>query len=171
MKQIRFFWNRMYYGLFDYHSRTQMFLFKIVGRLTLFLLQKIDTAKREKWRVNYNVAARTLSSDTKRSTAIRIADVTMMAFTALLTWTFINLLSMFFPGVALYHADKFTFLIITAIPCLSINYLILWKKDRYLRYFKLFQKASRKSNMIWIFISMMCLVLAITMFIISLIVM
>ena len=78
---------------------------------------------------------------------------------------------MLLPCVSLILVDKTTFCIITAIPSLTINYFILWRKDKYLEYFEVFQKTSQKRNIRWSFISMMCLLLVLTFFILSLCVM
>lgn len=170
MKQVIFFWNRLYYGIFDYNRLTQIFIYKIFVRLLFCFKHKQNVVRRDKI-IILNKNAISALSDTKCSTVLMIADVTMLAFTALLIWTLINLMSMLLPCVSLILVDKTTFCIITAIPSLTINYFILWRKDKYLEYFEVFQKTSQKRNIRWSFISMMCLLLVLTFFIPSLCVM
>lgn len=160
MKQVVFFWNRLYFGFFDYNRRTQIFIYRIFVHL-LFSLRHKQKVRR------FNNEAISALSDTKFSTVLMIADITMLAFTALLTWTLMNLMSMFLPCVSLATLDEINFCVITAIPSLAINYFMLWRKDKYLEYFELFQKTSRNLNTRWIFISMMCMSLSLTFFILS----
>lgn len=167
MKQVIFFWNRLYYCIFDYNRRTQIFIYKIFAHLLFCLQHKQNMVRRDKTMISSNNAINALS-DTKCSTVLMIADITILAFTALLIWTSINLMSILLPCVSLVLTDKITFCIITAIPSLTINYFILWRKDKYLEYFEVFQKTSEKLNTRWSFISMMCLLLSLTFFILSL---
>ena len=77
-------------------------------------------------------------------------------------------MSILIPDVSLVGVDKITFVIVSVIPGLTINYFFIWRKNKYLEYFELFQKSSKKRNTIWCIISMICFVLAWVLFIFSL---
>lgn len=172
MKQIIYFWNRLYYGMFDSNRRMDVFLYKYVHSLirSLYNLTHKQKISKQRDKTNFNKAISALS-DPIISTNAMLADIEIVWFTGLLTYTLINLMSILIPEVSLVGVDKKTFFIITAIPCITINYLFLWRKKKYLVYFEVFQKGSQKLNTIWCFISMICFVLAWGFFIFSLCIM
>lgn len=172
MKRIIYFWNRLYYGMFECFRRTDVYLYKYVHRITRALYNMLHKTKISKQRdkTNFNKAISALS-DPIISTNAMLTDIQIIWFTALLTMTLINLMSILIPEVSLIGVDKKTFFIITAIPCITINYFLLWRKNKYLEYFELFQKSSKKRNTIWCFISIICFVLAWVLFIFSLCIM
>lgn len=173
MKRIIYFWNRLYYGMYDCNKRREIFMYKIfvhpLIRSLYNLLHKTRVSK-QRDKTNFNKAISALS-DPIIGTALMIADILMITFTALLTWTLINLVSLLLPNVSLVGVDKITFFIISAIPVLTINYFFIWRKKKYLEYFEIFQKSSQKRNTIWCFVSMICVVLAWVLFIFSLCIM
>lgn len=130
---------------------------------------KTKIAKRRD-KTNFNKAIGALSNPIIGTSAM-LADIEIVWFTGLLTYTLINLMSILIPEVSLVGVDKKTFFIITAIPCIIINYLFLWRKKKYLEYFEAFQKGSKKLNTIWCFVSIICFVLAWVLFIFSLCIM
>ena len=140
---------------------------KVFVRLLSCILHKLNVARCDMMTILNENTIHALS-DAKCSTVLMIADVTILAFTALLTWTLINMISLLLPYASLTLMDKTSFCIVTAIPSLMINYFILWRKDKYLEYFEVFRKSSQKQNRIWSLISMACLLLALMSFILSL---
>lgn len=172
MKRIIYFWNRLYFGMFECYRRTDVYLYKYIHpiiRALYNLLHKTKISKRRD-KTKFNKAISALS-DPIISTNAMLADIEIVWFTALLTYTLINLMSILIPEVSLVGVDKKTFFIITAIPCIIINYLFLWRKKKYLEYFEAFQKGSQKLNTIWCFVSIICFVLAWVLFIFSLCIM
>lgn len=169
MKQVIYFWNRLYYGMYDCNKRREIFMYKIfVHRLIRSLYNLLHKTKVSKQRdkTNFNKAISALSNPII-GTALMIADILMITFTALLTWASINFMSLLLPSVSLVGVDKITFVIVSVIPVLTINYFFIWRKKKYLEYFELFQKSSKKRNTIWCIISMICFVLAWVLFIFS----
>lgn len=169
MKRVIYFWNRLYYGMFDCNRRTDVFLYKYVHLITRSLYNFLHKTKMEKRRDKtiFNNAINALS-DPILSSSSTITDIQIFTFTALLTWTSINFMSILIPDVSLVGVDKITFFIISVIPGLTINYFFIWRNNKYLEYFELFQKSSKKQNTIWCIISMICFVLAWVLFIFSL---
>ena len=172
MKRIIYFWNRLYFGMFECYRRTDVYLYKYIHpiiRALYNLLHKTKISKRRD-KTMFNKAISALS-DPIISTNAMLADIEIVWFTGLLTYTLINLMSILIPEVSLVGVDKKIFFIITAIPCITINYLFLWRKKKYLEYFEAFQKGSQKLNTIWCFVSIICFVLAWVLFIFSLCIM
>ena len=158
MKQIEWFWNRMYFSIFDFNKETQLLLNRFVDNL----LKHIFCSKKTFVRMpplQFWLLQELLS------------DYVMIIFTCLLFWSLANFVSILFPCLSLVHLDKKTFILVCAVPCLLINYVFLWRKDRHLKYFELFAKENRKVKRKWNYITLVCLLLSFVMFIFSMIVM
>lgn len=130
MKQIEWFWNRMYFSIFEFYKKTKV------------LPIRFSTS-----------------------------DYIMMAFTCLLEWALANFISILFPCLSLAHLDKKTFIFVTGVPCLLINYYFLWRKDKHFKYFEVFAKENRKVKRKWNYITLTCLLFSFVMFIFSMVVM
>ena len=172
MEQVIYFWNRLYYGMYECNRRTDVFLYKYIHSLirSLYNLLHKEKISKRRDKTNFNKAIGALSNPIIGTSAM-LADIEIVWFTGLLTYTLINLMSILIPEVSLVGVDKKTFFIITAIPCIIINYLFLWRKKKYLEYFEAFQKGSKKLNTIWCFVSIICFVIAWVLFIFSLCIM
>lgn len=158
MKHIELFWNWLYFCVYEWNKITQLAINRVAEALVSCF---VPNAKRyirmpplQFWLLQ-----------------ITISDVMMLAFTALLVWTLFNFASILCPRVSLVPLDKWTFCLITVIPSYLINHLLLWRKDKYLKYFERFSKTSPKLKRIWLFISILFLPLAWLMFIYSMMIM
>ena len=101
----------------------QLFYYKIVLAVSNGMLQ---CCGRKSLKAKKNVIDALV--DDRCSTIILVADVTMMAFTTLPTWTMINFISMIFPCLSLVRAGKIVFLIISAVPVLFVKLLDVMEK-------------------------------------------
>lgn len=158
MKHIELFWNWLYFCVYEWNKITQLAINRVAEALVSCF---VPNAKRyirmpplQFWLLQTS-----------------ISDVMMLAFTALLVWTLFNFASILCPRFSLVPLDKWTFCLITGIPCYLINHLLLWRKDKYLKYFERFSKTSSKLKRIWLFISILFLPLAWLMFIFSMMIM
>ena len=158
MKHIELFWNWLYFCVYEWNKITQLAINMVAEALVSCF---VPNAKRyirmpplQFWLLQ-----------------ITISDVMMLAFTALLVWTLFNFASILCPRVSLVPLDKWTFCLITVIPSYLINHLLLWRKDKYLKYFERFSKTSPKLKRIWLFISILFLPLVWLMFIYSMMIM
>lgn len=161
--KLQQYFNKNRFSYDKYMNRMQLYYYKVVLCISNSVLQ---CCKRKPLKAKKNVIEALV--DAKCSTIILVADVTMLAFTALLLWTMINFTSMIFPWLSLVHTEKITFCIITVFPVLFINYRMLWRNDRYIEYFKIFQKATLISCRIWSIITGMCVLIVFALFIFSL---
>lgn len=167
MKKITYIWTRLYYGLFLYHSWTQILLHKALWVIPIRFLCKLGLLNKRKYdRLNKEVA-RSLT-DERISIVILITDATMLAFTALIVFTIANLISLLIPCASLAHLNRFEFILVTSILIVPINYYALWRKDKYLESFKEFRKSSSLRNWIWAITSISAVILALLLFILSL---
>jgi len=158
MKQIELFWNWLYFCFFEFNKKTQIVINEFMASLMAYIVPKSKRYIRMPPLPFY-------------LTQTLISDVTMLAFTALLEWTLFNFASILFPSVSLVHLNKISFCLISVTPCYLINYLFLWRKDKYLKYFERFAKASSKRKWIWLLISLPFLPLALLVFILSMTIM
>ena len=148
----------MYFSIFEFNKETQLLLNGFAENL----LKHIPYCKRMKVRI--------LSLPFEQL-QISLSDYTMIAFTCLLLWSLANFTSILFPCLSLVHLGKKTFILITGVPCLLINYFFLWRKDKHLKYFEVFAKENRKVKRKWNYITLACLLLSFVMFVFSMVVM
>lgn len=166
MKKVIYIWNRLYYGFFFYHSWSQILFYKIFWVIPISFLCDLGILNKKKYsRLSIEVA-RSLT-DEKISTVVLISDATILAFTALIVWTIANFLSLLIPRLSLVFLNRSSVILITSILVMPINYFILWKKNRYLEYFKKFHNSTPLRNWIWSIISISAMLFALLLFILS----
>lgn len=161
-----YIWNRLYYGHYCYNRWTQILLHRTFGMILIRILYRLGIINKEKYmRVNKE-AVRSLTNE-KFSITVLLSDTTMLAFTVLIVCTIANFIAILIPSASPAKLSRATFIIITAIVTLPINYFTLWRKDRYLEYFIEFRKTSSLRNRIWSIISISTMLLALLLFILS----
>ena len=166
MKKVMYIWNRLYYGHYCYNRWTQILYYRIFGMNLNRILYRLGILNKEKYmRVNKE-AVRSLTNE-KIGPIVLISDTTMLAFTALIVWTIANFTALLIPSASPAMLNRATFIVITAIVTIPINYFTLWRKDRYLEYFIEFRKTSSLRNRIWSIISISTMLLALLLFILS----
>jgi hypothetical protein len=90
-------------------------------------------------------------TDRRNSTVIWQVDVFMCILIGLISFSCINFLSALLGEII--ATNKFVFVSILLVPSLVINYYLLWKKDKYLLYFKEFDKEPKEVKRKWGWIS------------------
>ena len=166
MKKIIYIWNRLYYGHYYYNRWTQILYYRIFGMILIRIPYRLGMINKEKYmRVNKEVV-RSLTNE-KISTIVLLSDTSMLAFTTLILWTIANFTTLLIPSASPAMLNRATFIVITAIVTIPINYFTLWRKDRYLEYFIEFRKTSSLRNRIWSIMSISTLILALLLFILS----
>lgn len=166
MKKVIYIWNRLYYGFFFYHSWSQILYYKIFWIIPISFLCRLGILNKKYSSSNKEVV-RSLT-DEKLSTVLLISDATILAFTALIVWTIANFSSLLIPRLSLVFLNRSSFILITSILVMPINYFILWRKNRYLEYFKKFHNSTPLRNWIWAIVSIISIILALLLFILSL---
>ena len=161
-----YIWNRLYYGHYYYNRWTQILYYRIFGMNLIRFLYRLGIINEEKYMRAKKEAVRSLTNE-KISTIVLLSDTSMLAFTTLILWTIANFITLLIPSASPAKLSRATFIVITAIVTLPINYFTLWRKDRYLEYFIEFRKTSSLRNRIWSIISISTLILALLLFILS----
>lgn len=165
MKKVLYIWNRLYYGIYCYHSWSQILLYKILVRIPISILCQLGLLNQK--HKNENKEVRRSLTDEKLSTVILISDATILAFTVLIVCTIANFSSLLIPRLSLVFLNRSSFILIISILVMPINYFILWRKDKYLEYFKKFHSSTPLKNCIWSIVSIVALIIALLMFILS----
>lgn len=166
MKKIMYIWNRLYYGHYYYNRWIQLLLHRIFGMTLIRFLYRLGIINKEKYMRAKKEAVRSLTNE-MIGPIVLISDSTMLAFTALILCTIANFTALLIPSASPAKLSRATFIVITAIVVIPINYFTLWRKDRYLKYFIEFRKTSSLRNRIWSIISICTLILALLLFILS----
>lgn len=166
MKKLVYVWNRLYYGLFLYHSWTQLLWHRILWVIPIGFLCRVGLLNREKHNSRNKEVARSLT-DEKLSVVLLISNATMLAFTALIVWTIANLTSVLIPGASPAFLSRGAFMLVTAVLIVPINYFALWRGDKYLEYFSEFHRSSSSTNRTWSIVSICAVLLALLLFIYS----
>lgn len=166
MKKLVYVWNRLYYGLFLYHSWTQLLFHKILWVIPIGFLCRVGLLNKEKNDSRNKEVARSLT-DERLSVVLLISDATMLAFTTLIVWTIANLTSLLIPGASPAFLSRGAFILVTAVLIVPINYFALWRRDKYLEYFNEFRNSSPSTNRTWALVSIGAVLLALVLFIYS----
>ena len=141
MKKIDYFWNRLYYSIYCYHRCTQFYIHKIVWsaiKLSFSIFYQHDTSKEMKLDKKEKYVINSLT-DKRLSTIIMISDTSILALTMLLVWGVMNCLTNIIPFLSISSISFLSFVIISGIPSLAINHILIWRKERYLKYFNQFE--------------------------------
>lgn len=167
MKKLVYVWNRLYYGLFLYHSWTQLLWHRILWVIPIGFLCRVGLLNREKHDSLNKEVARSLT-DERLSVVLLISDATMLAFTTLIVCTIANLTSVLIPSASPAFLSRGAFILVTAVLIVPINYFALWRKDKYLEYFDKFRSSSSSTNRTWAIVSICAVLLALVLFVYSL---
>jgi hypothetical protein len=81
----------------------------------------------------------------------RLTDTIMLVLTAMVFFTFSNLLSVLI-GVVFFH-NQVAFMFLLLVPGLVVHYMFFWRNNRYLDHFKKFDKESVGKKRKWALIS------------------
>lgn len=166
MKKIIYIWNRLYYGHYCYNRWIQILYYRIFGMILIRIPYRLGMINKEKYMRASKETVRSLTNE-KFSVIVLLSDTSMLAFTTLILWTIANFTTLLIPSASPAKLNRATFIVITAIVTIPINYFTLWRKDRYLEYFIEFRKTSSLRNRIWSIISISTLILALLLFILS----
>ena len=134
MKYIELFWNRLYYCIFKCDKKTQTLLNRLFEGL-FYYLKSNRNRKGNNTRIPYNEIV-----------GICVSDYIMIGFTCLLIWTLYNFVSILLPCVSLQPLSKNVFILVSAVPGLSINYLFYGEKINILSIGRCLRKIRQESD-------------------------
>lgn len=92
-------------------------------------------------------------SNPKSGTINWLTDGFMILFVALIYFSILNFITIISGYIIWKDWSRLVFILLTVIPAIAINYFALWKNDKYLTYFKEFEKETREMKRKWAWIS------------------
>lgn len=148
MKNILRLWQRLHYNVFEFNKFTQIHIF---GFPVFFLLKNryVKKAYQKRGVQNPEKIVRNTLVNSKQSTITWLSDGFMCILIILLMFSILNIISAFWGTILLFQLNKILFVLICLIMSFVINYYTLWKDDKYLIYFKEFEKESREKKIKW----------------------
>jgi hypothetical protein len=170
MKEVLIFWQKIHYNLYKFNCFTQIYIFGLP--ITLLLKNKYIVKQYEKKGIkNPSDIVRKTLTNPKTSTVNWLTDGGMILLIGLIIFSLLNFITAI-AGYMLWANWSFlVYFIIIVIPSILINYFALWKNDRYLIYYKEFEKEPKRDRLKWAWISFSTIVIIVTLLIISFIIM
>jgi len=149
------FWNKIYYFtyIFDYHFH--LFCNKFF-RISPSIMNRIvkDSDKRKKVEEYYKVADEIVQRP-DFGISITRAGIVLNGLVLLLCYSTTN----YYRGIFQYHLNLKIFHYLTMlVVTLVINHFLLFKKSKYLQYFKEFDKLSNRERKKWAWITSFVLI-------------
>lgn len=91
----------------------------------------------------------------------RFVDIPIFLLSLLMFWNIVYGVAMLLSLSWICHIGKWPFVTISFVVTFILCYVCLWRNDKYMRYFKSFQKSSRWINICWVIVAYLCIVLAV----------
>lgn len=152
MDKVLFFWKKLHYNVYRFNCFTQLYVFGLP--ITLLLKNKFIIKQYEKRGVKNpgEIVKKTLVNP-KTSTVNWLTDGSMILLIAMIVFSMLNFITAI-AGYMIWANWQFLFyLILIGVPSVWINYQLLWKNDKYLTYFKEFEKEPKTIKQKWAWIS------------------
>lgn len=145
-------WQRVYFNVFAFNKFTQLYVF---GFPFLLLLRNkyIKEVYKKRGVADPEKLIKSVLVDRKNSSILWISDTFMCILVVFFVFTIVNLLSALVGVVLMASLNFWVFLTVCLISSMGINYLVLWKNNRYLEYFKIFDKETKSEKLKWAWIS------------------
>ncbi len=163
-------WHRVYFNVFAFNKFTQLY----VWGLPILLLLRNKYFKKAYQKRGVSDPEKTVRHalvGREDSTIVWITDGLMCGLVMIVILIITNLLSAAFGVLLLVRLSKFVFIAVAVVSTMGINYLILWKNDKYKAYFKKFEQESKDKKKKWAWISFGVVVVIILLLILSFMIM
>ena len=157
------FWNHIYYFIFLFECKTSL-LFRKVLNIIFYPITYIRCIKSslEKKGTSFKKIDKAVTkslNNSKYGNSITIADIHMGGILALLEYSIFNFIQAFLGKSLIQYIwenslNKFIFITGLLIMPNIINNHLLWKNDKYLSYFKEFDKEPKEVKQKWAWISL-----------------
>jgi len=170
MRNIEWFWNMIHYILYRWIVNVNNFLDYL---LPFYWINKIPAVKKHRSKngiSDTNIFFRKMINNPKNGASIMWAGVNIGGIIVLFEISIYFLIDAF-TGYNILIKENFEklqfvipiFIISIVIPY-SVNYLLLFKNNKYLNYFKEFDQLSTKKRIAWGFITLFVVLLAVGSF-------
>lgn len=152
MYTVLLFWQKLHYNVYKFNCFTQLYVFGLP--VTLFLKNKYVIKQ-------YNKRGVKNPSEIVRKTTTRPdvgavnwgTDTYMILFIAMITFSFLNFVTAISGYMIWANWSFLIYLILIGVPSVLINYFALWKDDKYLVYYKEFEREPKEVKQKWAWIS------------------
>lgn len=170
MNKALLFWQRLHYMVYKFNCFTQIYVFGLP--VTLLLKNKfiIEQYKKRGVKNPEEILKRTLTSP-QTSTVNWLTDGIMILLFSLIAFSILNFVTAIVGYMIWADWSFLIFLLIAGVPSVIVNYYALWKNDKYLLYYKEFEKQSKEEKRKWAWISFITVLLIILLLILSFVVM
>jgi hypothetical protein len=170
MKKVILFWQHIHYNVYKFNCFTQIYVFGLP--ITLLLKNKYIIKQYEKRGVhNPSDIVRRATTSPDIGVTNWATDGNMILLVAIIVFSILNFVTAI-AGYMIWADWSFLiFLLIAGVPSVMVNYYLLWKNDKYLVYYKEFEKEPKAVKRKWAWISLITIVLIILLLILSFIVM
>lgn len=152
MKDILLLWQKMHYNIYRFNVFTSIYVFGLPIMLLLKNKYILEIYKK-KGISNPEKLIRSTISNPKVGTINWLTDGFMILFIALICFSILNFITIISGYVIWKNWSPLVFILLIGIPAIVINYFALWKNDKYLTYFKKFEKETRNMKRKWAWIS------------------
>ncbi|WP_106914773.1 hypothetical protein [Chryseobacterium aurantiacum] len=152
MKDILLLWQKMHYNIYRFNVFTSIYVFGLPIMLLLKNKYILEVYKKRGISNPEKLIRRTISNP-KVGTINWLTDGFMILFIALVCFSILNFITITSGYVIWKDWSPLVFILLIGIPAIVINYFALWQNDKYLTYFKEFEKETRKMKRKWALIS------------------
>jgi uncharacterized integral membrane protein len=152
MKKVLLFWQMLHYNVYRFHFFVSD---KIIGLpFDLFLRNKhIVNLYKKRGVENPADLVRKATTRSDIGPVNWKTDGTMILLIALITFSILNFATAIAGYMVWSSWSPLIFILMIGIPSILINYFALWKDDKYLTYFKVFEKETKAVKQKWAWIS------------------
>lgn len=166
MKNILLYWQKLHYNVYKFNCFTQVYIFGLP--VTLLLKNKFIIRQYEKRGVKNPSEIVTRTTTRPDIGAVNWGtDIYMILFIAMICFSIFNFITAI-AGYMIWADWSFLiYLILIAVPSVLINYFALWKDDKYLAYYKEFEKEPKQERLKWAWISFITVILILLLLIFS----
>jgi ABC-type phosphate transport system permease subunit len=166
MKKVLLFWQKLHCNIYKFNCFAQVYVFGLP--ITLLLKNKYIIKQYEKRSVKNpsEIVRRTLINP-ETSTVNLLTNTFVIFLMSSLLLSILNIITAI-AGYMIWADWSFLiYLMLIGVPSVLINYFALWKDDKYLVYYKEFEKESKQERLKWAWISSITVILILLLLIFS----
>lgn len=170
MGKILLLWRQIHYNFYKFNCFTQIYVIGLPFTLFLKIKAINEFYKRRGIKDPSSFFKKTLTNP-QTSTVNWLTDGSMILLIASIAFSILNFVTAI-AGYMIWADWSFLiFLLIAGVPSVMVNYYALWKNDKYLVYYKEFEKQSKEEKRKWAWISFVSILLIILILVLSFIIM
>lgn len=166
MEKVLLFWQKIHYNVYKFNCFTQIYIIGLPFTLFLKIKTVNEFYKRKGIKDPSSFFKRTLTNP-ETSTVNWLTEGFMVLLIAMIVFSLLNFITAIVGYMIWSSWSPIIFILIIGIPTVLINYFALWKDDKYLAYYKEFEKQSKQERAKWAWISFITVILILLLLIFS----